>query len=121
MTKFQVHTATDETAFQHRAAPGRTRNGHPSWLWTVLGMARDKRFVIVQEHNLVTMMPGLNLQHSGGWQIVEEHATFDFRLREVAIYFIAEVGMGTEEMWTCRQAKPHPLPFSLHLDKLWTR
>ncbi len=96
MTKLQMHASADEAAFQHRTAPGRTRNGYPNWFRTVLGMSRDQRMVIVQEHNLVTVMLGLNLQHSSGWQIVEEHAPFDFRVHDVSIHFIAEIGVTAE-------------------------
>ncbi len=59
-------------------------------------MSRDKRVVIAQKHNLVTMVLGLNLQYSRGWQTVEENATFNFRLHDVPIRFIGEVGMTAE-------------------------
>jgi hypothetical protein len=96
MTKLQVHTATDEAPFQHGASPGRTRNGHPDWFWAVLGMSRDKRVVVAQKNDLVTVVLGLNLQHRRGGQVIEEHAPFNFRLHNIAIHFIAEVGMGAE-------------------------
>jgi hypothetical protein len=38
-------------------------------------------------------MLGLNLQYGRGWQVVEEHAPFNFRLNDVANHFIAKVGM----------------------------
>jgi hypothetical protein len=41
-------------------------------------------------------MLGLNLQHGRGRQVVEGHAALNFRLRNVAIHFIAEVGMSAE-------------------------
>ena len=42
------------------------------------------------------MVLGLNLEHSRGWQIFEENAPFNFRLHDIAIHFIAEVGVGPE-------------------------
>jgi len=59
-------------------------------------MSRDKRVVITQKHNLITVMLGLNLQYSRGRQIVEEYAPFNFRLHDVPIHFIGEVGMTAE-------------------------
>lgn len=103
-----MHAATNETAFQHGTSPRRTSNRHPDWFRAVPGMARDKRVVVAQENDLVTVVLGLNLQHSREWQVAEEHATFNFRARDVAIYLIAEVGMGAQRMWTDGQATPHP-------------
>ena len=77
MAKFQAHTSTDETAFQHGTSPSRTCNCHPDWFWAVLGVPRDKRVILTQKHDLVTVVLGLNLQHSRGWQVVEEHTPFN--------------------------------------------
>jgi len=96
MTKLQMHTSADVATFQYGTSPGRARNGHPNWFWAVLGMSRDKRVVIAQKHNLVTVILGLNLQYSRRWQIVEEYAPFDFRLHDVPIHFIGEIGMTAE-------------------------
>src|SRR5450755_2615165 len=96
MTKLQMHTATDEAALQHRASPGRTTDGHLDWLWAVLGMPRDQRAIATQKKHRVAMVLGLNLEHSRGRQIVEKHAPFNFRLHEVVVHFIGEVGMRAE-------------------------
>ena len=39
---------------------------------------------------------GLDLQCSRKCQVFEEHPSLDFRLHDVAIHFIAEVGVGME-------------------------
>jgi len=96
MTKFKMHAATDETALQHGASPGRTGNRYLNWFRTVLGMPWDKRVIVIKKHNLVAVMLGFNLQHSRGWQVVEEHTPFNFWLHEVAIHFITKVGMRAE-------------------------
>ena len=42
------------------------------------------------------MVLGLNLQRSRGWQVIEKYAPFNFRLHDIAIHRIAEIGMGPE-------------------------
>jgi hypothetical protein len=59
-------------------------------------MSRDNCVIVPQKHNPVTVILGLNLQYSRWWQIVEEYAPFNFRLHNVPVHFIAEVGMTTE-------------------------
>jgi hypothetical protein len=108
MTKFQMHTATDETALQHGTSPSRARDGHPDWFRTVPGMAGDQSVVVTQKHNLVTVVLGLDLQDSREWQVVEEYAPFNFRLRDVAIHLSAEVGMGAQQMWIGGHANASP-------------
>lgn len=59
-------------------------------------MPGDNRVVVTQKDNPVTVILGLNLQYSRRRQIVEEYAPFNFRLHNVSIHFIAEVGMTAE-------------------------
>jgi len=56
-------------------------------------MPRYKHVIVIQKHNLVTVVLSLNLQHGRRWQVVEEHTPFNFWLRDVAIHVIAKVGM----------------------------
>ena len=39
----------------------------------------------------------VDLQNSGGRQVPEEHASFNLRLYDVAIYLIAKAGVGPEQ------------------------
>jgi hypothetical protein len=41
-------------------------------------MAGDEHVIVIEKHNLVAVMLGLDLQHSRGWKIVEKHSPFDF-------------------------------------------
>jgi len=45
------------------------------------------------------MVLGVDLQNSGGRQVSEEHASFNLRLYDVAIYLVANVGVGLEQSW----------------------
>lgn len=63
-------------------------------------------------------MLGLNLKHSGRWQIVEVDAAFNFRLREVVIHFIGEVRVRTEEIWTGSHVKAQPRCGSVYTQNL---
>jgi hypothetical protein len=96
VTKLQVHTSANIAPLQHGTSPRRTRNCDLGWLGAKLGMSRDERFVVTQKDYQVTVMLGLNLEHSRGRQIVKRDAPFNFRLRNVVIHFIAEVGMRAE-------------------------
>src|SRR5579863_3166291 len=59
-------------------------------------MAGDQRLTFAEEYRGVAMMLGLDLEHSGRGQVAERNAAFDFRADNVAIHFVAEIGMRHE-------------------------
>src|SRR3954471_9664044 len=91
MPKFQMHAPSHILQLQHRTAPGGSRNRNLHRFRTKLRMSRKQSLAATQQHSRVTMMHGLNLEHGGGWQIVQKNATFDFRLNNAAVDFVRQV------------------------------
>jgi len=52
----------------------------------------------------------VDLQNSGGRQVSQEYASFNFRLYDVAIHLIAKVGVGPEQSSAFRQGDLLHLP-----------
>lgn len=59
-------------------------------------MAGDQHRAARCSYRGIAVVLGLNLQHGGRRKTFEEHPSFNFRLHDVAIHFIAEIGMGCE-------------------------
>ena len=91
MVKFEMHTPPDE------AAPGGTCNGDADRPRAVLRMSGEQSLATVQEYGRIAVVHCLDLQHRAWRHIIEKHASLDFGLDDVAIYFIAEVGVRSED------------------------
>jgi len=64
----------------------------------------------------VPMMLRLNLQHRTLGEVVQAHATFNLRLRDVPVHLITEVGMRDEKVCLLMSRSFIPLPFVFVLD-----
>lgn len=97
MTKLQVHAATDIPPFQHGTSPGRACDFDQNGLRTVLRMSRNQSRTPVQKHRRVAVVLRLDLQHSGRREVFEEDPSFNLRLDDIVIHFVAEIGMRREQ------------------------
>src|ERR1700722_2248283 len=59
-------------------------------------MTGKQRLTLAEEYGGVAMVLGLNLQYGGRWQVSERHTAFDFRLDDVGIHFVTQIGMRYE-------------------------
>lgn len=59
-------------------------------------MAGNQRLTFAEEYGGVAMVLSLNLQYGGRWQIPERNTAFDFRLDDVGVYFVTQIGMRYE-------------------------
>jgi len=97
MIKLEVHTAADVAAAKHGASPGRTGDADQNRLGAKLGMAGEHGQIFIHQDGGVAMISGLNFEYGRGGKIFEEDAAFDLRLDDMAIYFVAEIGVGREQ------------------------
>ena len=97
VVKFEVHAASDVLQFEHGASPGGTGDADQNGLGAKLGMAGKQGQIFIQHDGGVAMILGLNFEHGRGGKIFQENAAFHFRLNDVAIYFVAEIGVGREQ------------------------
>src|SRR5215469_7529228 len=115
VTKLQVHSSTDEASLQHGTSPSRACDCDHDGLRAVLWMPRNQHRVVDQEYCRIAVVLGLNLEHGIRREILKKHSSFNFRLDDTAVYFVAEVGMGREEGWCLRHGN-----LALYLEyKLW--
>lgn len=96
VVKLQVHAAADEAGFQHGASPGRPGDGDLHGLRTILGMAGDHHRFIAEKTRGVVMVLGANVQDGGGRKMFEKDASFNLGLGDLAVHFVAEIGMRRE-------------------------
>ncbi len=97
MEKFEVHAAANVAATNHRASPSGPGDADQNGLGAKLRMAGEQGQVFIQQDGGVAVISRLNFEHSGGWKIFQENAAFHLRLNDMAIYFVAEVGVGREQ------------------------
>ena len=108
VTKLQVHSPTDEAPLQQGTSPSRACDCDHHRLRAVLWMPRNQHGVVEQEHSRIAVVLGLNLEHGIRREILKKHSSFNFRLHDTAVYFVAEVGMRREGGWCLRHGN---LPF----------
>jgi hypothetical protein len=61
-------------------------------------MTGDESVAASEEHRGVAVVESLDFEDGGRREIVEEDATFDFRLDDGAVNVIREVGVGREHI-----------------------
>lgn len=96
MAEFQVHAAAHILEFEHGASPGGTGDSNLHRLGTELGMAGQESFASSEKHSGIAVMHGLDLKNCVWRKIVQENATFNFRLDDPAVDFIRQVGVGVK-------------------------
>src|SRR5579883_663150 len=97
MEKFEVHAAPNVAAAEHGASPSGPGDTDHHGLGAKLGMAGKHSQILAEHDRGVAVISGLNLEHGRGGKIFQENAAFDLRLNDVAIYFVAEIGVGREQ------------------------
>jgi len=97
MEKLQMHAAANVATPEHGASPGGTGDADQNGLGAKLGMAGEQGQIFIQHNGGVAMILGLNFEHGRGGKIFQENAAFHIRLNDVAIYFVAEIGVGREQ------------------------
>jgi hypothetical protein len=98
VVEFEAHAAADEARLQHGAAPGGAGDRYRDGAGTEFWMPPEQGAVLAEEHCGITMMLCLDKENRARLQIVQEDAAFDFRLYNVAIDLITEVGVGPEHL-----------------------
>jgi hypothetical protein len=85
VTEFEVHAATDVLQLEHGASPGGTGDGDLHGAGAELGMTRDEGVAAAEKNGGVAVVKSLDFEDGRGREIVEEDATFDFRLDDGVI------------------------------------
>ena len=75
-------------------------------LGTVLRVAGNQRVIAVQQHRGIAVVLSVNLKYGGRRKILQEHASLNFGLNDVAIYLIAEVGVWRKQRQWLNQGSP---------------
>lgn len=101
--KFQVHAAADVMGLQHGTAPGGSGDSDKDRLGTILRVSGEQGLATIEHDGGIAVVLGANFQHGRRRQIVEVDATFNFRLHDVAIHFVAEVVVRRESGGQARQ------------------
>jgi hypothetical protein len=96
MAKFEMHAAANEALLEHGTAPSGTGDRNQDRLGTILRMTGDEGCIFAEHNGGVAVVLSFNLEDAGGGKVIEEDAAFNFRLNDVAIDSIAQIGMGHE-------------------------
>jgi len=59
-------------------------------------MSPDQRLVVTQKYRRVTVMLCVDLENRSGLQVAQEYPTFNLRLDNIVVHFIAQVGVRVE-------------------------
>lgn len=108
MAKFHAHTATYKANLEHGTTPGGAVNPHQDGIRAVKRMTRNQRHISIQNEQLVASVAGNDLEPGPWLHVLQPHAALYLRLNNIAVYLMAEVGMGPKQAGIVQQRASAP-------------